>query len=70
MLLQNQTAVTAYFLSEQLLLFTIAHKSPLSLTAFNPFSAGTFCIRQNLTSVDVRFRRIKTVPALKEVKYL
>ena len=32
---------------------------------FNSFSAGTVFIRQNLTSVDVRFWRIKTVPALK-----
>ena len=27
-------------------------------------------IRQNLTSVDVRFGRIKTIPALEELKYL
>ena len=32
---------------------------------FNYFSAGTVFIRQNLTSTDVRFWRIKTVPALK-----
>ena len=32
---------------------------------FNSFSAGTVFIRQNLTSTGVRFRRIKTVPALK-----
>ena len=29
------------------------------------FSAGTVFVRQNLTSLDVRFWRIKTVPALK-----
>ena len=34
----------------------------------NPFSAGTVFIRQNLTSADVRFWRIKTVSALKELK--
>ena len=34
------------------------------------FSAGTVFIRQNMTSADVRFWRIKTVPALKELKYL
>ena len=34
----------------------------------NPFSAGTVIRRQNLTSVDVRFWRLKTVPALKELK--
>ena len=34
----------------------------------NPFSAGTVFIHQNLTSVDVRFWRIKTVHALKELK--
>ena len=32
---------------------------------FNSFSAGTVFIRQNLTSADVRFWRIKTSPALK-----
>ena len=32
---------------------------------FNSFSADTVFIRLNLTSTDVRFRRIKTVPALK-----
>ena len=32
---------------------------------FNSFSAGTVFMRRNLTSVDVRFWRIKTVPALK-----
>ena len=35
---------------------------------FNSFSAGSsFIICQNLTSTDVRFWRIKTVPALKEL---
>ena len=33
----------------------------------NSFSVGTVFIRQNLTSVDVRFWRIKTVAALKEL---
>ena len=32
---------------------------------FNYFSAGTVFIRQNLTSVDVRFWRINTAPSLK-----
>ena len=32
---------------------------------FNFFSAGIVFIRQNLTSTDVRFWRIKTIPALK-----
>ena len=36
----------------------------------NRFSAGTVFIRQNLTSVDVRLWRVKTVPALTELKYL
>ena len=39
---------------------------------FKPFSAGTVFRRQILTSKDgpraVRFRRLKTVPALKELK--
>ena len=38
------------------------------LPSFNPFSAGTVFKRQNLTSVDVRFGGLKTVPALKELK--
>ena len=41
-----------------------------SLVYDNSFSAGTVFISQNLTSVDVRFWRIKTIPALKELKYL
>ena len=36
----------------------------------NPFSARTVLIRQNLTSIEVRFWRLKTVPALKVLKYL
>ena len=31
---------------------------------FNPYSAGTDFSRQNLTSVDVRFWRLKSIPAL------
>ena len=34
-------------------------------TYFNSHSAGIVFLRQNLTSTDVRFWRIKTVPALK-----
>ena len=34
------------------------------------FSAGTVFIRQNLPSVDGRFWRIKTVPALKGLNYV
>ena len=37
---------------------------------FNSFGAGTVFIRQNMTSTDVRFWRIKTVPALKRLPYL
>ena len=36
----------------------------------NPFCAGIGFIRQNLTSGDVRFLRIKPIPALKELTYL
>ena len=32
---------------------------------FNSFSAGTVFIRQNLTSTDIGFWSLKTVPALK-----
>ena len=33
--------------------------------SFNSFSAGIVFIHQNLTSTDVKFWRIKTIPALK-----
>ena len=36
------------------------------LKYINPFSEGTVFIRQNLTSVEVRFWSINTVPALEE----
>ena len=36
----------------------------------NPIRAGIFFILQNLTSVDVRFWHTKSIPALKELKYL
>ena len=36
----------------------------------NPYSAGTVFMRQNLTSTDVRFWRIKKVRALQELKYI
>ena len=32
--------------------------------SINPFSAGIDFCRQNLTSVDVRFGRLKSIPAL------
>ena len=35
----------------------------------NLLSAGNVFIRRNLTSVDVKFWSIKTIPALKEIKY-
>ena len=34
----------------------------------NPFSAGTVFTRRNLTSVDFRFRCLKKVPALVDLK--
>ena len=40
------------------------------LNSVYTFSSGTVFIRQNLTSADVRFWRIKTIPALKELKYV
>ena len=40
------------------------------LHGVNSFSAGTVFRRQNLTSTDVRFWRIKTIPVLKELKYV
>ena len=47
--------------------YSLTHQCHFSI---DPFSAGTVFTRQNLTSVDVRFWRIKMVPALKELKYL
>ena len=42
----------------------------MNMAYINPFSARTDFIRLYLTSVDGRSRRIKTAPALKELKYL
>ena len=41
----------------------------LKMILFKTFSAGTVSKRQNLTSVDVRFRRLETFPGLKELQY-
>ena len=43
-----------------------AHMLYLTLpkTYFIPYSAGTDFSRQNLTSVDVRFWRLNSIPAL------
>ena len=38
--------------------------------ALNTYSAMINSRRQNLTSVGVRFWRLKSIPALKEYKYL
>ena len=53
-------------------IFNILNKinSNLKWHYINPFSARIVSIRQHLTYLDVRVWRIKTVPALKEVKYL
>ena len=37
-----------------------------NMFVFNPSSAGIVFLRQNLTSIDVRFWRKKTVPSLRE----
>ena len=34
------------------------------LQRFNPYSAGIEFSRQNLTTTDVRFWRLKSIPAL------
>ena len=36
----------------------------LQVSIFKPYSAGTDFRRQNLTSVDVRFWRLKSIPVL------
>ena len=36
----------------------------IEMCLFNPYSAGIDFSRQNLTSVDVRFWRLKSIPAL------
>ena len=47
-----------------------AYISPqLSIIKIHFFSAGTVSMRQNVTTVDVRFWRIKTIPVLEEFKY-
>ena len=38
------------------------------LSHINPFSAGIDFRRQNLTSIEVRFWRLKSIPALKELQ--
>ena len=42
----------------------------LQIKQINPYSAGIDFSRKNLTSVDVRFWRLKSIPALWEYKYL
>ena len=49
---------------------TLVETKSTNSKSMHPFSAGTAFIRQNLMYVDFRFWRIKTVPALKELKYL
>ena len=46
--------------------FLLLFKKISDLATINPFSVGTVFRRQNLTSADVRFWRIKMIPALKE----
>ena len=45
----------------------LSHHSVLVMTAkkLNPYSAGIDVSRQNLTSVDVRFWRLMSIPALR-----
>ena len=38
-------------------------------SVYNSFSAGIDFRRQNLTSTDVRFWRLKSIPALKGLSY-
>ena len=40
------------------------HNTYVNNFAINSYSAGIDFRRQNLTSVDVRFRRLKSIPAL------
>ena len=50
--------------------FQLLDKLLLPTLALTPYSVGTDFSRQNLTSVDVRFWRLKSIPALYEYKYL
>ena len=59
--LQSQKAVTAYFNSDQLLLLVFARYR----SGLNPYSVRIDFRRQSVTSVDVRFWRPKSIPALK-----
>ena len=50
------------FYGLQPLLGLILTRALLTTMFNNPFSAGTDFSRQNLTSVDVRFCRLKSIP--------
>ena len=39
--------------------------APTAITIYHSFSAGINFRQQNLTAIDIRFRRLKTVPVLK-----
>ena len=44
-------------------------KQKLVINVINPFSVGTVFRRQNLTSTDIRFWRLKMVPTMKELQW-
>ena len=50
------------FAFQSSLIYDVTLKS--ELLYLNPYSAGIDFSRQNLTSVDVRFWRLKSIPAL------
>ena len=52
-----------------LMLMNLACSIVVHLTQWARLGTMTVFIRQNLTSTDVSFWRIKTVPALKKIKY-
>ena len=56
----------AYLLEEEDLYTVHYADTPVNMYSLtlNPYSAGIDFSRQNLTSADVRFRRLKSIPAL------
>ena len=53
---------------ELLIQYEFFHYQPFISLNETTFSSGTVFRRQNLTSKDVRYRRLKTIPALKKIK--
>ena len=60
--------LTAFVLRLNAIQVSVQDRRGGSGDMFNTFSAGTDFRRENLTSIDVRFWRLKSIPALKYFK--